>query len=93
MFWVSSHSTLCSTLPLHTTRKRQLNTCVSLFSYHCLPYVHPYKILTKVHAIAFELTYSTSYVSTFVDKNIFAMFYGEALILPGSEPYPRMLPE
>jgi len=42
---------------------------VSLFSYHCLPYVHPHKIVTQVHAIAFEHTYSTSYISTLVDKN------------------------
>jgi hypothetical protein len=38
-------------------------------------------------------TYSTSYISTLVDKNTVAMIYGEALVLPGSEPYPRMLPE
>lgn len=93
MHWVSSHSTLCFMLPLHTTRKWQLDTCFSLFSYHCLPYVHPHKIVTQVHAIAFEHTYSTSYISTLVDKNIVATIYGEALILPGSEPYPRMLPE
>jgi hypothetical protein len=93
MCWVSSHSTLCFMLPLHTTRKWQLDTCFSLFSHHCLPYVHPHKIVTQVHAIAFEHTYSTSYISTLVDKNTVAMIYGEALILPGSEPYPRMLPE
>ena len=91
--WVSSHSTLCSMLPLHTTRKWQLNTRVSLFSYHCLPYVHPPKIVTQIHAIAFEHTHSTSYISTLLDKNIVAMTYDEALILPGSEPHPRMLPE
>jgi len=28
-----------------------------------------------------------------VDKNIGTMLYGEALILPGSKPYPRMPPE
>jgi hypothetical protein len=44
-------------------------------------------------AIAFEHMYSTSYTSTLVDKNTVAMFYSEALILPGSEPYPRMLAE
>lgn len=46
---------------------------VSFFSYHCLPYVHPHKIVTQVHAIAFEHTYSTPYISTLVDKNTVAM--------------------
>jgi hypothetical protein len=42
---------------------------------------------------AFEHTYSISYISTLVDKNIVGVINDKALVLPGCESYPRMLPE